>query len=129
MVPAGTARESDYGREVPLFEVDATAVESVFQKLYSYIFDMDNSGYNAAEMDRPVPSAIFIVNFDKVRMDPRNKEIDLDSLMYGKITQRTEEEMKRQEGEYIYRYRYNGGGASQVWLGLGRYSEKSSYTL
>ncbi|RVW74755.1 hypothetical protein CK203_064441 [Vitis vinifera] len=119
MVPAGTARESDYGREVPLFEVDATAVESVFQKLYSYIFDMDNSGYNAAEMDRPVPSAIFIVNFDKVRMDPRNKEIDLDSLMYGKITQRTEEEMKRQEGEYIYRYRYNGGGASQVWLGLG----------
>ncbi|CBI22828.3 unnamed protein product, partial [Vitis vinifera] len=102
MVPAGTARESDYGREVPLFEVDATAVESVFQKLYSYIFDMDNSGYNAAEMDRPVPSAIFIVNFDKVRMDPRNKEIDLDSLMYGKITQRTEEEMKRQEGEYIY---------------------------
>ena len=65
----------------------------------------------------------------QVRMDPRNKEIDLDSLMYGKITQRTEEEMKRQEGEYIYRYRYNGGGASQVWLGLGRYSEKSSYTL
>ncbi|KAL6343822.1 hypothetical protein AAG906_027593 [Vitis piasezkii] len=121
MVPAGTARESDYGREVPLFEVDATAVEPVFQKLYSYIFDMDNSGYNAAEMDRPVPSAIFIVNFDKVRMDPRNKEIDLDSLMYGKITQLTEEEMKRQEGEYIYRYRYNGGGASQVWLGLGRF--------
>lgn len=51
---------------MPLFEVDATAVEPVFQKLYSYIFDMDNSGYNAAEMDRPVPSAIFIVNFDKV---------------------------------------------------------------
>lgn len=49
-----------------MFEVDATAVEPVFQKLYSYIFDMDNSGYNAAEMDRPVPSAIFIVNFDKV---------------------------------------------------------------
>ncbi|WJZ86743.1 hypothetical protein VitviT2T_006174 [Vitis vinifera] len=121
MVPAGTARESDYGREVPLFEVDATAVEPVFQKLYSYIFDMDNSGYNAAEMDRPVPSAIFIVNFDKVRMDPRNKEIDLDSLMYGKITQLTEEEMKRQEGEYIYRYRYNGGGASQVWLRLGSF--------
>ncbi|CBI22868.3 hypothetical protein VitviT2T_006134 [Vitis vinifera] len=121
MVPAGTARESDYGREVPLFGVDATAVEPVFQKLYSYIFDMDNSGYNAVEMDRPVPSAIFIVNFDKVRMDPRNKEIDLDSLMYGKITQLTEEEMKRQEGEYIYRYRYNGGGASQVWLGLGRF--------
>ena len=60
-------------------------------------------------------------------MDPRNKDIELDSLMYGKITQLTEEEMKRQEGEYIYHYRYNGGGASQVWLGMGRYSERSSY--
>lgn len=59
-------------------------------------------------------------------MDPRNKEIDLDNLMYGKITDLTEEEMKRQESEYIYRYRYNGGGASQVWLGHGRYGEKIS---
>ncbi|XP_017975595.1 PREDICTED: uncharacterized protein LOC18603670 isoform X1 [Theobroma cacao] len=121
MVPAGTARESDFGREVPLFEVDATAVEPIFQKLYSYIFDIDNGGYSAKEMDRPVPTAIFIVNFDKVRMDPRNKEIDLDSLMYSKLTPLTEEDMKKQEGDYIYRYRYNGGGASQVWLGSGRF--------
>lgn len=54
-------------------------------------------------------------------MDPRNKEIDLDNLMYGKITQLTEDDMQKQEGDYIYRYRYNGGGASQVWLGSGRY--------
>ncbi|KAA8531214.1 hypothetical protein F0562_005872 [Nyssa sinensis] len=121
MVATGTAREADFGREVPLFEVDATAVEPVFQRLYSYVFDMENGGYSAAEMDRPVPSAIFIVNFDKVRMDPRNKDIDLESLMYGRIAQLTEEEMKKQEGEYIYRYRYNGGGASQVWLGSGRF--------
>ncbi|KAE8076668.1 hypothetical protein FH972_015302 [Carpinus fangiana] len=121
MVPAGSARETDYGREVPLFEIDATAVEPVFEKLYSYIFDMDNVRYSAAEMDRPVPSAIFIVNFDKVRMDPRNKEIDLGHLMYDKLTQLTEEDMKKQEGGYIYRYRYNGGGASQVWLGSGRF--------
>lgn len=121
MVPAGTARETDFGRELPLFEVDATAVEPVFEKLYSYIFDMDNVRYSAAEMDRPVPSAIFIVNFDKVRMDPRNKEIDLEHVMYDKISQLTEEDMKKQEGDYIYRYRYNGGGASQVWLGSGRF--------
>uniref|UniRef100_A0A5B7BXW3 DUF7906 domain-containing protein n=1 Tax=Davidia involucrata TaxID=16924 RepID=A0A5B7BXW3_DAVIN len=121
MVAAGTAREADFGREVPLFEVDATAVEPVFQRLYSYVFDMENGGYSEAEMDRSVPSAIFIVNFDKVRMDPRNKNIDLESLMYDRISQLTEEEMKRQEGEYIYRYRYNGGGASQVWLGSGRF--------
>ncbi|OAY77295.1 hypothetical protein ACMD2_01701 [Ananas comosus] len=120
MVPAGTARESEYGREFPLFEVDATVVEPIFQKLYSFIFDME-SGYSATEMDRPVPSAIFVVNFDKVRMDPRNKETDLDSLMYGRIGGLTEEQLKRQEGDYIYRYRYNGGGASQVWLSSGRF--------
>ncbi|KAH7573457.1 hypothetical protein JRO89_XS03G0152600 [Xanthoceras sorbifolium] len=121
MVPAGTARETDFGREVPLFEVDAKVVEPTFQRLYSYIFDMDNGGYSATEMDRPVPNAIFIVNFDKVRMDPRNKEFDLNSLMYGQISQLTEEDLKKQEGDYIYRYRYNGGGASQVWLSSGRF--------
>ena len=54
-------------------------------------------------------------------MDPRNKEIDLEGLMYTRIDRLTEEQLKRQEGDYIYRYRYNGGGASQVWLGSGRY--------
>lgn len=57
----------------------------------------------------------------QVRMDPRNKDIDLDSLMTASLNKLTEEEMKKQEGDYIYRYRYNGGGASQVWLGSGRY--------
>ncbi|KAL6990090.1 hypothetical protein U1Q18_015838 [Sarracenia purpurea var. burkii] len=121
MVPAGTAREADFGREVPAFEVDATAVEPVFHRLYSYIFDMENGVNSAEDMDRPAPSAIFIVNFDKVRMDPRNKDVDLESLMYGRLPQLTEEEMKKQEGDYVYRYRYNGGGASQVWLSAGRF--------
>ncbi|BAT77043.1 hypothetical protein LR48_Vigan01g297600 [Vigna angularis] len=121
MVPAGKARETEFGREVPLFEVEATGVEPVFQRLYSYIFDMESVGSSVTEMDRPVPSAIFIVNFDKVRLDPRNKEIDLDGLMYGKIPDLTEEDMKKQEGDYIYRYRYNGGGATQVWLSSGRF--------
>ena len=51
---------------MPLFEVEATAVEPVFKKLYSYIFDIDDAVTSAEELDRPVPSAIFIVNFDKV---------------------------------------------------------------
>lgn len=54
-------------------------------------------------------------------MDPRNKNIDLDSLMYKRPDQLTEEDIQKQEGGYIYRYRYNGGGASQIWLGSGRY--------
>ncbi|KAJ3683034.1 hypothetical protein LUZ60_013261 [Juncus effusus] len=121
MVPAGSTRDSEYGKEVPLFEVEATAVEHIFQKLYSFIFDVESSSFSATEMDRPVPSAIFVVNFDKVRMDPRNKETDFDSLLYSKINGLTEEEMKGQEADYIYRYRYNGGGATQVWLSSGRF--------
>ncbi|PUZ58092.1 hypothetical protein GQ55_5G481400 [Panicum hallii var. hallii] len=54
-------------------------------------------------------------------MDPRNKEVNLDSLMYGTISGLTEQELKKQEAEYIYRYRYNGGGATQVWLSSGRF--------
>uniref|UniRef100_A0A3B6JKZ5 DUF7906 domain-containing protein n=1 Tax=Triticum aestivum TaxID=4565 RepID=A0A3B6JKZ5_WHEAT len=120
MVSAGTARESEYGREFPLFEVEATVVEPTFERLYSFIFDME-PGRSATEMDRPVPVAIFVVNFDKVRMDPRNKGVDLDSLMYSKINGLTEQELKKQEADYIYRYRYNGGGATQVWLSSGRF--------
>ncbi|KAJ1387242.1 P-type ATPase, A domain superfamily [Sesbania bispinosa] len=57
----------------------------------------------------------------QVRIDPRNMEIDLDSLMYGKLPELTEEDLKKQEGDYIYRYHYDGGGATQVWLGSGRF--------
>lgn len=53
-------------------------------------------------------------------MDPRNKEIDLDTLINAEIKGLSEEELKQQEGGYIYQYRYNGGGASQVWLSSGR---------
>ncbi|KAI3893392.1 hypothetical protein MKW92_051887 [Papaver armeniacum] len=121
MVPAGTARENEFGREVPLFEVDAKVVDPVFERLYSYTFDMNGRGGKSTEdMIRSVPSAIIVVNFDKVRMDPRN-ELDLRSLMYETIPGLTEDEMKKQDTEYIYRYRYNGGGASQVWLGSGRF--------
>ncbi|CAI0626534.1 unnamed protein product [Linum tenue] len=122
MVPAGTARETDFGREVPLFEVEATAVEPIFHKFYSYIFDTDTMGFaQHTEPDRPNPASIFVVNFDKVRMDPRNKEVDLDKLMFNTIDQLSEEDMKKQEGDYIYRYRYNGGGATQVWLSSDRF--------
>ena len=66
-----------------------------------------------------------VINIDKalpwqVRMDPRNKGVDLDSLMYSTIGGLTEQELKKQESDYIYRYRYNGGGATQVWLSSGR---------
>jgi hypothetical protein len=40
-------------------------VEHIFERLYSFIFDIE-PGRSTAEMDRPVPVAIFVVNFDKV---------------------------------------------------------------
>ena len=73
-----------------------------------------NSMYNLLD-------TIFSITSLQVRIDPRNSKLDLDSLMYGKIPPLNEEELKNQEGGYIYRYRYNGGGASQIWLGSGRY--------
>lgn len=121
MIHVGSARETEYGREVPLFEVDATTVEPIFHRLYNYIFDVESLGGSFSDMDRPMPSAIFLLNFDKVRMDPRNKEIDFESLIYSGVSGLSEEELKKQEGDYIYRYRYNGGGATQVWLGSGRF--------
>nr|ATG70875.1 hypothetical protein [Juniperus microsperma] len=121
MVHAGSARQHDYGKEVPLLEVEATTIEPIFQRLYTYLFGVEEDS-SAAEINGPVPNAIFILNFDKVRMDPGNKEIDYDSLMSARIEGLTTEEMKQQEGNYIYRYRYNGGGASQMWLSSGRYA-------
>lgn len=41
-------------------------MEPEFQKLYSYLFDLESWGQSAEEMDRPWPTVIFIVNFDKV---------------------------------------------------------------
>lgn len=44
-------------------------MEPVFHRLYSYLFDLESGRYSGEETDRPVPSAIFIVNFDKVSSD------------------------------------------------------------
>ncbi|PWA86416.1 hypothetical protein CTI12_AA140370 [Artemisia annua] len=46
MVLTGTAREIDFGREVPAFEINAGAVEPEFEKLYSYLFYFENIGYS-----------------------------------------------------------------------------------
>lgn len=54
-----------------MFEVEATVVEAEFQKLYSFLFNLESGGYSVEEMDRQWPTAIFVVNFDKVlSMDP-----------------------------------------------------------
>ncbi|CAL1370935.1 unnamed protein product [Linum trigynum] len=102
MVPACTARETDFGREVPLFEVEVTALESVFQKFYSYIFYTETVGFELnTDPDRPSPASTFVVKFDKVRMDPRNKEVYLDSFMFSTIDKLSEEEIKKEDSSLV----------------------------
>ena len=37
------------------------------------------------------------------------------------VTELTAEQLQQQEAGYVYRYRYNGGAATQVWLSHGRF--------
>lgn len=61
-------RQSDFGKEVPLFEIEATAVEPTFDRLYSYLFGLPADAHSSEELNRALPNAIFILNTDKVRV-------------------------------------------------------------
>jgi hypothetical protein len=58
------------------------------------------------------------INCLQARMDPKNGTKETSS--FGSVTELTPEEFQNQEAGYVYRYRYNGGAASQVWLSHGR---------
>jgi hypothetical protein len=49
-----------------VFEIEATVVESVFDTAYKNLFGFDPRTSSAADMSRPLPNAIFILNLDKV---------------------------------------------------------------
>lgn len=59
-----------------------------------------------------------IMNCPQARMDPKNNSTE--EFKFGSVTELTPEEFQKQEAGYLYRYRYNGGAASQVWLSHGR---------
>ncbi|GLJ27248.1 hypothetical protein SUGI_0534600 [Cryptomeria japonica] len=101
MVPVGSTRQKVYGKKVPLLEIEAKTIEPIFRRLYTYLFCVEEYS-SAAEINGPMSNAIFILIFDKIE---------------GLTT----EQMMQQEGSYIHRYRYNGGGASQMWLSSSRY--------
>lgn len=60
----GACGQSEFGKEVPLFEVEATAIEPTFDRLYSYLFGLPADA--APENNRALPNAIFVLNLDKV---------------------------------------------------------------
>ncbi|XP_024397913.1 uncharacterized protein [Physcomitrium patens] len=120
MVEKGVARESEFGKEVPCFEVEATAVEPTFNRLYSYLFGLPADASADLDPNRALPNAIFILNLDKARMDPKN--MTGEPLGFDSLSELNAEQFQNQEAGYVYRYRYNGGAASQVWLSHGRYA-------
>ena len=60
----------------------------------------------------------------QARMDPKNGTTETSS--FGVVKELTPEEFQKQEAGYVYRYRYNGGAATQVWLSHGRCGNLSS---
>lgn len=120
MVEAGVARESEFGREVPCFEIEATTMEPTFDRLYSYLFGLPPDASADGDPNKALPTAIFILNLDKARMDPKKNATG--GLSLGSVTELSPEDFAKQEAGYMYRYRYNGGGATQVWLSHGRYA-------
>lgn len=51
-------------------------------------------------------------------MDPKN--MTGEPLGFDSLSELNAEQFQNQEAGYVYRYRYNGGAASQVWLSHGR---------
>ncbi|GLJ28285.1 hypothetical protein SUGI_0555980 [Cryptomeria japonica] len=65
MAPVGSSRQNVYEKEVPLIEIEAKTIEPIFQRLYTYLFGVEED-YFAVEINGLVPNAIFIPNFDKI---------------------------------------------------------------
>lgn len=59
-------KQSEFGKEVPCFEVEATAVEPMFDRLYSYLFGLPANANAEENSNKALPNAIFILNLDKV---------------------------------------------------------------
>jgi len=53
--------------------VDAVSLEPISQMFNFYILYVESGGYSTTEMERPVPNAIFITNFDMVKFYVKEK--------------------------------------------------------
>eukprot|EP00271_Cylindrocystis_brebissonii_P007403 TRINITY_DN20905_c0_g1_i1.p1 TRINITY_DN20905_c0_g1~~TRINITY_DN20905_c0_g1_i1.p1 ORF type:complete len:878 (+),score=185.38 TRINITY_DN20905_c0_g1_i1:86-2719(+) len=120
MTFAGERKDAN-GTVTRLYDVEATVVEPVVDRLYAYLFGQEATETSEKDLERPAPIALFVFNLDKARMDPslnQNLQGDPESL----VTDLKPEDLPSQERGYIYRYTYNGGSKTQVWVGKGRYA-------
>eukprot|EP00873_Tetraselmis_striata_P008332 jgi/Tetstr1/428596/TSEL_018588.t1 len=125
-VPTPSSVQTDNTAGVPqkvkVYEVEATSVETAFDSVYldaSRKHDAGTSPFSTSD------SAIIIVNFDKLRMDPHKAANAGPAAgrqhMSGRVSNLSPEELERQEGNYQYRYRYSGLGGSMTWIAKERY--------
>eukprot|EP00897_Mesotaenium_endlicherianum_P008756 jgi/Mesen1/7909/ME000420S07051 len=106
------------------YTVEGTQVEGVFDRFYSYLFGQDSTASSEKDLERPAPAAVFIFNFDKVRMDPEGNTYKADGDLPSEVPMRplSEQDLAQQESNYTYSYTYNGGAQTQVWVSHGRYA-------
>ncbi|KAJ9508189.1 hypothetical protein QJQ45_021541 [Haematococcus lacustris] len=106
---------------MPVFEVDAIHLEALLLKHLNQIYN--NEGLSDGEQGDG-RSAILVLNPNKLRMNPMlhaeaahelaGKHWGLaDSWKRGKVLPAT---LLEQEGDYLYRYTYNGRGAAAAWV-------------
>eukprot|EP00850_Spirogloea_muscicola_P013627 SM000093S24438 [mRNA] locus=s93:351148:356688:- [translate_table: standard] len=120
MVDQGTINDAATNQTVNVYDVDAARLELSFDALYDYLFqEQQNAVGGASDGGKLPPAAVFILNLDKVRMDPRRGAYP---EMPDTLHDLTKEQLRLQEAGYMYRYTYNGAGHSQTWIGANRYA-------
>ncbi|GFH21449.1 uncharacterized protein HaLaN_18756, partial [Haematococcus lacustris] len=106
---------------MPVFEVDAIHLEALLLKHLNQIYNNEGLSDGAQGDGR---SAILVLNPNKLRMNPMlhaeaahelaGKHWGLaDSWKRGKVLPAA---LLEQEGDYLYRYTYNGRGAAAAWV-------------
>mmetsp|Transcript_19783 Transcript_19783/g.54961 ORF Transcript_19783/g.54961 Transcript_19783/m.54961 type:complete len:836 (+) Transcript_19783:441-2948(+) len=119
------------GRTAALFEVDASRVEAAFDLVFRTVMEgSDPAWERRSPLFAPLAtndSAILIVNFDKLRIDPRLPAAVYPEGGEASLTESwdagdlTTEQLELQEGNYAYRYNYAGRGSSMTWIAKNRY--------
>lgn len=115
MRPAGTRKNAGGDSTMALYDVEAGGVEPALDALYLWLFGQNATAASEKDLERPAPSALFILNLDKARLDPSKEPPAAGAQLL-------EDELASRAAGFEYRYTYGGGGYTQAWLSHGRYA-------
>eukprot|EP00742_Colponemidia_sp_Colp-10_P008774 GILJ01009525.1.p1 GENE.GILJ01009525.1~~GILJ01009525.1.p1 ORF type:complete len:770 (+),score=115.28 GILJ01009525.1:103-2310(+) len=97
--PAAMGSPTARHKEIPVYDVEISEMESIFDTIYSHYTDDPYHTVNFQPATGKVPNSIIFLNLDKARFTPQGATGD----------------------RFIYRYRYHGGGYTQNWIAKNRY--------